>query len=294
MSLTASNYSVSPLYFAYRRTSTNDEHTETFHSHLGLEVLYIHQGKGTMIVNNNRYGIKPGMLCIFQPCQLHHLKLEYDDGGCFERSIAIFEPTMYETYFEQWPGLHDFYRSLYLGELPVPCIYEVDDPLLEEIFRSMHGRYMALSEKDQAEEVSLFLITLFRTLRLLWDKHDVPSAGYQTHRRKHRIEHILDWIEMNYMRPFRLDDMATDLRLSPYYLSHLFKEATGVSITEYIATRRIHQAIQLLTTTDKPVSLIAEEIGLTNISYFCRLFRSHMNTTPHQYRKIWTNTLRLR
>ncbi|WP_254778362.1 helix-turn-helix domain-containing protein [Paenibacillus sp. cl141a] len=61
--------------------------------------------------------------------------------------------------------------------------------------------------------------------------------------------------------------MAKSLHLSPYHLSHLFKEATGISITEYIAARRIHQSIQLLATTKKPISLITEEIGLTNSSF---------------------------
>jgi len=82
--------------------------------------------------------------------------------------------------------------------------------------------------------------------------------------------------------------MAKSLHVSPYHLSHLFKEATGISISEYIATRRIHQAILLLTTTKKPISLIAEQIGLTNSSYFCKLFKSRMGITPHQYRIQWT------
>ncbi len=81
------------------------------------------------------------------------------------------------------------------------------------------------------------------------------------------------------------EDMARSLHLSPYHLSHLFKESTGISITEYMAARRIHQAVRLLTTTDKPVSWIAEAVGLLNVSYFCKLFKSHMGIPPHQYRK---------
>lgn len=98
----------------------------------------------------------------------------------------------------------------------------------------------------------------------------------------------MDWIENHYTAPFRLDDLAKSLHLSPYHVSHLFKEATGVSITDYIATRRIHRSIQLLTATKRPISLIAEEIGLSNSSYFCKLFKSRTGVTPHQYRKRWT------
>ncbi|MEK3782792.1 AraC family transcriptional regulator [Paenibacillus sp. FSL R5-0810] len=290
MPLVASDDRISPLYFAYRRKSENYEHKETFHSHLGLEVLFIHQGRGTMIVNNISYEIKPGMLCIFQPCQLHHLKLEYDNQQCFERSIAIFEPTVYEAYFKQWPALHEFYNFIYLGTLPFPCLYEVEDPYLDSVYKSMHDRFPTLTGTEKYEEISLFLVALFRSLKQIWDKRKEWITTYQTRRKNDRVEHILNWIEANYMVPFRLDDMAKSLHLSPYHLSHLFKEATGISITEYIAARRIHQSIQLLATTKKPISLIAEEIGLTNSSYFCKLFKSHMGITPHQYRKKWTST----
>lgn len=291
MRLVTNSYKESPLYFAYKRKSVNGEHKETFHSHLGVELLFIHQGKGTMIVNNVSYTIKPGMLCIFQPFQLHHLTLEYDEDQCFERSLVIFEPTMFEAYFEKWPALHSFYQFIYLGELPFPCLYELEQPgLLDNVYRSLHERLPTLPDTEMYEEASLFLVSLFRALKQVWDRQKERDATYQTRRKFHQVEHILNWIEANYANPYRLEEMARDLHLSPHYVSHLFKEATGISVTEYIATRRINQAVQLLATTNKAISLIAEEIGLMNSSYFCKLFKSHMGITPHQYRKRWVNT----
>jgi len=287
MAYYAHNFISNPLDIAYRRRSENYQHRETFHYHLGLEVLYIHDGKGTMIVGNNSYAIQPGMLCIFQPCQLHHLTLEYDNGQVFERSLAIFEPTMFEGYFRQWPALYDFYTFIHQGDLPVPCLYDVHDPFLISVFQNMYDRYRSVSDMDKHEEISLFLVSLFRAMKQIWDKQKGKISAYRPRHKHHRVEPILTWIEDNYTEPFRLEEMSRALHLSPYHLSHLFKEATGISITEYIATRRIHQAVQLLTTTSKPISLIAQEIGLTNISYFCKLFRSKMGVTPLQYRKRW-------
>lgn len=289
MPFAATNYSDSPLYFAYRRKSVNYEHRETFHSHLGVEVLYIHQGRGTMIVDNRSYDIRPGMLCFFQPYQLHHLKLDYSGGQIFERSLAVFEPTMFEAYMEKWPALHAFYQFIANGELPFPCLYEVDGPgILNALFGSMDERLPTLSETEKQEEISLFLVVLFRSLKREWEKLQNHAAAYRPRRRYHQVEKILSWIEAHYTAPYRLDEMAKSLHLSPYHLSHLFKEAAGVSISDYIAARRIHQSVLLLATTNKPISFIAEEIGLTNASYFCKLFKSRMGITPHQYRKRWT------
>ncbi|MCR2807539.1 AraC family transcriptional regulator [Paenibacillus soyae] len=289
MPISTSHFNETPLYFAYKRLSVNNEHRETFHSHLGVEILYIHQGRGTLIVNNTSYEIKPGMLCMFQPNQLHHLTLDYSDGQSFERSMAIFEPTMFETYFEKWPALHSFYQFIYLGQLPSPCLYELQDAeLLDGLFKNMSNRLSSLRETDKHEEISLFLLPLYRSLKQEWDRLNEHAAAYRPRRKNHQVENILNWIEARYSEPYSLDEMARSLHLSPFYLTHLFKEATGLSISEYMATRRVHQSVLLLTTTNKPVSLIAEEIGLTNSSYFCKLFKSHMGITPHQYRKRWT------
>lgn len=275
------------LYFAHRRLSVKNQHKETFHSHLGIEILYIHQGRGTMIVNNTRYEIIPGMICVFQPYQLHHVQLDYSDNQSFERSIAIFEPTMFEAYFESWPALHAFFRYICQSKLPSPCIYEIRDPLeLESVFQGMQQRILALSQGDKLEEISLFLVALFRCLKREWQMQKEQPAPFQS-RKNHQTEHMLSWIEAHYTKPFHLEAMAKELHLSTYHLSHLFKESIGMTISEYIGTRRAHQAVKLLTTTDKPIALIAEEVGITNSSYFCKLFKSHIGATPHQYRKRW-------
>ncbi|WP_199615772.1 AraC family transcriptional regulator [Paenibacillus alkalitolerans] len=279
------NFTDVPLYFAYRRINVDNEFKETFHAHQGIEILYIHEGRGTMVVNNTRYEISSGMLCVFQPYQLHHLQLDYSHGHSFERSLATFEPAMFETFFEQWPALYDFYKHIYLGKLSTPCIYGLENHSeLINVFQSMDQRSSSLSKKDELEEISLFIVALFRCLKRIWHMqkdHHTPAGTRKTH----QAEHVLRWIEAHYAEPFRLETMAKALHLSPYHLSHLFKEAIGVSITEYIAARRLHQAVMLLTTTNKPISLIAEEIGITNCSYFCKFFKARMGVTPHQFRK---------
>lgn len=275
--------------FTCRRISEHNrnKYKETFHSHRGLEILLIHQGKGTMIVNHKSYAIESGMICIFQPYQLHHIQLDYTGDQAFERSVLIFEPSRFEGYFTQWPSLHAFFRHMYQNELSTPCLYGIDESHeLVRLFDDMNRKNHHLSEAELMEEDSLFLVMLFRLLKPLWEQKQDRTMTVRL-RHNHHVEQILAWIEDHYMKPFQLKQMAEDLHLSPFYLSHLFKEAVGLNITEYITTRRLHQAVLLLTTTDKPVYLIAEEVGITNCSYFIKLFRSHKGATPLQYRKRW-------
>ncbi|WP_442951650.1 helix-turn-helix domain-containing protein [Paenibacillus sp. GYB003] len=49
--------------------------------------------------------------------------------------------------------------------------------------------------------------------------------------------------------------------------------------------RRLKQTCKLLTDTTESIERIANEVGLTNFSYFCRFFKSRIGMTPFQFRK---------
>lgn len=277
-----------PLYFAYRRTGSEAEQYQgTFHAHQGVELLFIHQGKGTLIVDQKRYDVTGGMLCIFQPYQLHHVQMELSPDTPFIRSIVHFEPSFYEAYFEQWPALHAFFKLLHTSKLPQSCICQLGEPgPFDSLLQSLDETLPKLSKNEYFEEFSLFLISFFRVLKPLWEQQKAQSFTGLT-RKPHQAERMLEWLERHYKQPLRLDHMARELHLSPYHLSHLFKACTGSSISDYAAARKIQQALLLLTATDHSVARIAEEFGITNSSYFCKLFKNHMGVTPHQYRKKW-------
>lgn len=275
------------IYTAYRRLSTNNDYTETFHSHLGLEIMNIHEGKGSLTVNNVSYEITSGMLCLFHPYQLHYLKLDYSNNLSFERSIVIFEPAMFESYFEQWPSLYSFYRYIHSGQLDIPFLYvQQNDKELDNVFKNLQWSSQLNSAGEKLEEISLSLVMLFRIMKRIW-KTNKDITDFSLFRKNHQMENILNWIENEFMNPFKLETMARDLHLSPYYLSHMFKKHIGMTISEYISARRVHQAAILLTSTNQSVFMIAEEVGVSSCSYFCKLFKKLMGTSPYQYRKRW-------
>ncbi|MBY4891911.1 AraC family transcriptional regulator [Rhodobacteraceae bacterium N5(2021)] len=62
----------------------------------------------------------------------------------------------------------------------------------------------------------------------------------------------------------------------------------GLSPTQYINRIRMQHAAMLLAGTGRPVSEVAEEVGLENLSYFHKLFRLQYGTTPRSYRERHT------
>lgn len=273
-----------PLYFTFQRRSIGTEQYQgTFHAHQGIEVLIVHEGYGTLIVDQKSYDIVPGMLCVFQPYQLHHIQM--DPETPFVRSIVHFEPTLYESYFEPWPRLLAFFKHIITSQLHDPCLYDLgeEDQFLT-LFHSLARKLPTLSKQDELEEYSLFLVAFFRSFMPLWEQREGHIRS-GTSRKPHQAERILSWLEEHYTEPLRLETMSAELHLSTYHLSHLFTECTGTSISDYVTARRLQQAVKLLTSTDQSVALVGEAIGVTNCSYFCKMFKSHIGVTPHQYRK---------
>jgi len=277
-----------PLHLTYRKSSSgNDDYQGTFHSHQGMEIMFVHQGRGTVVVDRKTFDIRPGMLCVFQPYQLHHIQVEFSEASPFVRSFLLFEPALYDAYFDPWPELQSFYRHLHLNKLTSPCLYDLDEysPIVG-LLQELSEQGSSLSDKDQFPEHALSVVIFYRYLKRIWQSRasqPEPAAP----RGKHQAEVILNWLHQHYREPLRLEHMARDLHLSPFHLSHLFKEAIGVSISEYVAAKRIHQAVVLLTTGNLTLTQIGNEIGIANCSYFCKFFKTHMGITPHQYRKKW-------
>lgn len=80
--------------------------------------------------------------------------------------------------------------------------------------------------------------------------------------------------------------LAEIVHLSPDYLSHLFKQKTGFSLTNYIIEERIRESKRLL--SDKKISIrdIAITCGFQNVSYFSRQFKKSTGMTPREFRRL--------
>lgn len=79
--------------------------------------------------------------------------------------------------------------------------------------------------------------------------------------------------------------LAALVYLSPDYLSHVFSERTGESLTTFILNERIKKAKELLLLSQNSIRDIALISGFPSISYFSRQFKSITGKTPQEFRK---------
>ena len=82
-----------------------------------------------------------------------------------------------------------------------------------------------------------------------------------------------------------LNYCASKLAVSPNYLSGRFSRDMGQSFSAYLNDIRMDKARELLKNVSLKVYEVAEKVGITDVSYFNKLFRDHEGKTPLQYRK---------
>lgn len=99
------------------------------------------------------------------------------------------------------------------------------------------------------------------------------------------IEQTLDYIEEHLSEEISTISLAQQVYLSPFYFQRLFKRLVHLPVQEYIKSRRLAIALDLLRTTDMKINEIATYLGISDPSNFTRMFKQSFNLTPGEYRK---------
>jgi len=95
------------------------------------------------------------------------------------------------------------------------------------------------------------------------------------------------YIDRNYSRRIRIPDVAEQLRITPNYLSSMFKQITGKTVLDYIHMVRI-QAVKNLLNQSHPAPLaeIAAETGLGSARNLSTRFKEISGVTVKEYLRI--------
>ena len=102
-----------------------------------------------------------------------------------------------------------------------------------------------------------------------------------------RLNRITDYMYDNYNRKLTLSEIADREHLSIYYLSHIIKEATGLSFQDLLSYIRVEESEKLLLGTNKKIGAIADETGFSAVRYYIKHFEQWFGMHPLEYRKTY-------
>lgn len=101
--------------------------------------------------------------------------------------------------------------------------------------------------------------------------------------REKRLRLVLQSLETQL--PHSVRELAEQVHLSPAHLQRLFKQETGVHLSDLVSARRLNMAAELLTSTDMEVKQIAYYVGYGHHSSFVRAFHKRFGQSPKRYRQ---------
>ena len=94
-------------------------------------------------------------------------------------------------------------------------------------------------------------------------------------------------MDEHYTEKIVLDYLSENFFINKFYLSKIFKETYGTTVNNYLNSKRITRAKQLLRFTDMTVDEVGVVVVIGGANHFSRMFRKVEGISPRGYRKQW-------
>lgn len=270
------------FYTLMNGTAMNDPYPIPPHWHYYVEVLYITEGMGNIILNGQTFQVIKGDLVMAMPRDVHSISLV--SGQPFNYILLKFDPDMLFDSAE---------RSFLLKNIA---------PILEPITPRLKVIHTTDYPADICEDLKIILnlfenkpygfelMTKSKILKVFYDyalylyHHDVKLLSDTQHTKE--ISILLpayEYIHVHYREPISAKDVADYCHLSYSYFSRVFKKLSGISFTKYLNFMRITEAEKLLLHNNSSVTEVGFNVGFADTSYFIKQFKSFKNLTPKEY-----------
>jgi AraC-like DNA-binding protein len=255
--------------------------SNNFHSHDYFEFYFFVSGNVRMIMESNTYPLLPYTVIIMPPGYMHMASVSFP--------IAYYERFfLYTTrdYLRKLSSHHfdfsDWINSLIKQERycfhlkPVAfdtCLRIADDIIQSATDDSSSARHINYCR------TSTLLGTLAQFTLAEHAQPPIPStlAGK-----------LIDYINQHLTEHLSLDELAEELFISKYYMLHVFKQHTNTSIYNYIQTKRINNAKELIKAGASPGDA-CHLCGFGDYAGFYKTFLRKTGVSPREYEKRLKN-----
>ena len=246
------------------------------HWHNSIQILYVLRGSINVNVDTDSFEVLEKEMEIINVDEAHRVYSDVDNR------VLIFQidPSFFEKYYKDINNIFFYTNSTDDGAQEG----EEYDLLRNFLARLLCEAVQKLDDYDK--EVETILIDLLYHLinnfhYLTYEREELKSNTEQL-ARYHRIS---KYIFNNYDSNITLQEIAKKEFLSPHYLSHEIKNATGNSFTDLVNQTRVEESVKLLLDSDLSISDISDEVGFSHVRYLNKNFKNYYGCTPLQYRK---------
>lgn len=249
------------------------------HCHDFFEVLFLTQGSGVHIIDNNRYEIQPPCIFFLSPGQAHKLELSEDVTGyifLFTGEFYLLDKSNQNKLLE-----YPFFFNVKQDNPPLLIKNASDQVFLESLFKKGCEEMKNTDPGTQELSHALLELILCSCERLYPPEHleGVKQKGHVL------VKRFREMIEEKYHQNLSIKDYAELLNVSENHLTHLVKERTSKTSKELIREKQIIEIKRLLKYSDYSITQIADHLSFKDQSYFTKFFKKSEGITPLDYRE---------
>lgn len=157
------------------------------------------------------------------------------------------------------------------------------------VSRAMDDIYYLDIEKEYGYEIAIKgnLCKIWYLMSKLYSPIPAKDNSFRISNDEYRVKQAIAYVESHYADQITLEELADSIHISKSECCRCFKRVLNLTPIEYVVQYRIYTAAAVLDDPKTEIPSIAElaiKTGHNNISYFNKMFKRHMGSTPTEYR----------
>lgn len=256
-----------------------DLHSIDWHWHNEIEMIYARKGNIICYIGTDKLILPQGCGLFVNSGVLHR----------YEATESVFMPNIVFS-----PALlgDPFGRVFIKYVKPITDFgieYQVFHPFVEwqnEILKLLFELFSLQNSTDPSELQTVKL--LLELWNVLYENlHIKNERATQSKEIRHRtlLQLMMQFIHAHSHERIALSDIASAVYVSKNSALQIFRNGIRLSPIAYLIRYRLTRAAELLSSTEKNVLEISDEVGFESVGYFCRKFKELYKLSPTQYRK---------
>ena len=246
------------------------------HLHEAYEIYLFFKGDVDYFVENKRYHLKQHDMFIFNNRELHAPSVLSD--MIYDRYVIHFPAKLIQTLCTPECNLLSCFDNRAIGEGNLRKLSPVQFDNLVGLFDKIYDTL----DDDSIYSNIMTLSAILEILVVVNNIYDNPVSYPQKDSLSPVISNIIEYINQNFENDLSLNTIAQQYFLDKSYLCRKFKTECGVTLHQYIVSKRLLYAKKLLA-NGVNVTEVCLSSGFNNYSNFMRAFKKHVGITPMMY-----------
>ena len=250
------------------------------HFHDDMEVVYVLEGSVILRNGYYTYNLKQGDVFILNDREMHSFENTGEDNMVMMLQLDL-------SYFSRY--YDNLKNNFFVTDMEddsdesLDILKDILARIMMEVLQKGYGYEHKVIESTH--NLIACLMSNFRYFVMEDGKFKNEAKNKGNKILAGRLNRITDYMYDNYNRKLTLSEIAEREHLSIYYLSHIIKEAAGLSFQDLLSYIRVEESEKLLLGTNKKIGVIAEETGFSAVRYYIKHFEHWFGMHPLEYRK---------